>query len=304
MSTFLPSRNDPRTWVCLVALIAGACALNPQPEDPFGETPPDTMGGTGTGGTSHLGGAMLGTGGTGANGTIGEAGSPATGGTPAGDWCVGDAEDALIDDAADCDASVALSGARRGTWFAYDSAPQTGGTLEPAPTSPFAMTPTANGDCAARLAGGSYPNNATDGFGYAGIGISLDTAEGQACAGGYDAQAYAGLTFRALGPGALRVLVETVDTAAASGRPNGYATEVEVGASWATTTVSWTDLVLLDGSSDAPGTLDPAVIRTIRFEPVDPTQFVFWIDDVAFVTAVSGGGGAGGQSAGGAAGSG
>jgi hypothetical protein len=215
---------------------------------------------------------------------------------------VGDVDSTLIDDADDCDAEIAPATGRLGRWFSYDSSPALAGTLDPSPGS-FQMTSLADGNgCAARVVGEGYPFSDTDGYGFAGIGVSLSTLPGEVCATGYDTTAYSGLRFAALGPGGIRVFIETVATSDAADRPNGYAADLALTSSWEIYEVSFTDLELIDASGGAPAEPDLELLRTIRFEPLDPTGFEFWIDDLSFTGEIYGAGGAGGSAGAGGAG--
>ena len=263
----------------------------------------DGTGGASTGGAS-TGGA--GTGGTQAGGASATGGSASSGGGAGGapglDWCEGTADTTLVDDAADCDEVVVITPERSGVWFAYDSSPALTGNLFPAPGA-FQMTNTGAGmDCAAHVFGGGYPFSEVNGYGYAGIGLSLDDPYGDECPQGYDADLYDGFSFTARGSGWIRVLVETVATEGGQERPNGYVGSFQLTSAWATYSAMWRDLQLLDSSTTAPERLDATRLRTIRFEALDPTGFDFWIDDVTFTLRVTGSGGAPGVGgAGGAA---
>jgi hypothetical protein len=152
------------------------------------------------------------------------------------------------------------------------------------------------------VVGEGYPFSDTDGYGFAGIGVSLSTLPGEVCAAGYDMTAYSGLRFAALGPEGIRVFIETVATSDVTDRPNGYAAEFVLTSSWETYEVSFTDLELIDASGGAPAEPDLELLRTIRFEPLDPTGFEFWIDDLSFTVESAGTGGAGGSAGAGGAG--
>jgi hypothetical protein len=304
-------------WFPLVAgtMALAACTLNPQPEDPFIEDP-DYTGGGGTGGEvnvstggsdpssggfgaiSHSGGSPgsggmtatggMGTGGSSNTGGMGVGGSNPAGGAGGAIDCVGDPQERLLDDFSDCDATL-VSG-RTGSWFAYDSSPELTGTISPDPEGEFALATTTDGDCAVHVVGGGYPYDETEGFGYAGVGFTLDTV----CVGGYDASAFDGLSFLARGTGTLRVMLQTTQLVSADPYPNGYVAEVELVSTWERYSVSFDELVLDEPATGVPDQLDPTQLWAIRFEPTNPTVFDFWLDEIAFTIPHSGGGGAGG----------
>jgi len=233
-------------------------------------------------------------------------GSTASGGAApsAGEGeCVAAGEDAAIDDGSDCDDVIAVGDGRYGRWFAYDSGPALPGTQAP-PVGEFAMDEDPAQGCAVHVTGGGYSNDADAGLGYAGVGVEFLEAADVRCAGGYDAIVYRGIGLVARGTGSLRILVETLDTALEAGRPNGYALEVALNAQWTPVEIEWGDLVLLAAQAGAPTAIDPQTIVTLRFEPVDPSAYDFWIDELAFLVAPDRDPGAGGAAGigGGAAG--
>ncbi len=298
----------------------GANTGGRMPTGGMGAQPP-TGGATSTGGLGAMGGSPatggLGTGGSALGGTgtggaalggwsnAGGAGGVGPQGGGAGGWgattCVGTTSTPLLDDAADCDSTLVPTAERSGTWFAYDSSPALTGSLFPPPGS-FQMTTAEGSDCAAHVAGGGYPDSDLEGHGYAGIGFALTDPDGAACSLGYDATIYDGLALSARGSGTVRLLVETVATAGSSGRPNGYVLTFPVTGTWSDFEFAWSDLQLLDQSGGAPLDVDLEQILSFRFEPVNPTGFDFWIDDVAFVLSPTGTGGTGGASAAGGTG--
>ncbi len=304
---------EGRRWLAVagLGLVAGlgpapGCILNPQPEDPFakdddsGVNGPPSSGGRGTGGSAASGGdpIFVGTGGT----SMG--GSAASGGATAGfdeGACVATGEDAAIDDATDCDAMIAVGDGRLGRWFAYDSGPELPGTQAPA-AGEFAMDEDPLQGCAVHVTGGGYSTDDAVGLGYAGVGVEFLEAEAIRCTEGYDAIVYAGIGFVARGSGSLRILVETRDTALETARPNGYALEVPLREQWAPVEIEWSDLALLTAQAGAPAAIDPQAIVTLRFEPVDPSAYDFWIDELAFLVPPGvdeeGAGGAGGPGSG------
>ncbi|MBN2197314.1 MAG: hypothetical protein JW751_31215 [Polyangiaceae bacterium] len=285
-----------RRGVAFGLMLAPACLLNPQPEDPF----VDDSGATGSGGNTATGGL-----GTGGSSLIDESGGGrATGGaapSAAGvsGWvpeaaCVAAGDDAMIDDATDCDATIALAEGRIGTWFAYDSNPELPGSQEPGANGPFTMDGDSATGCYVHVSGGGFSNDAESGYGYAGVGIAFLEAGDVPCTDGYDALVYAGVGFLARGSGSLRLLVETRDTEQTDGRPLGYAVEVPLVDEWVRVEIAWSDLYLVAPMDGAPMTIDPARISTLRFEPTNPVSYEFWLDDLEFVVAPEGAGGAGG----------
>ena len=282
---------------------ATGCILNPQPEDPFGNEDNDdgtyapSSGGRTTVGSAATGGSEIV---IGAGGTTSGGGAAASGGAAptAGEGeCVARGEDAAIDDGTDCDAVIAVGDGRYGEWFAYDSGPELPGTQTPAADA-FTMDEDPAQGCAVHVVGGGYSTDTDVGLGYAGVGVEFLEAADVRCADGYDAVVYTGLGFVARGTGSLRILVETVDTTLEAGRPNGYALEIPLGEDWAPVEVEWSDLVLLAVQDGAPVAIDPGSIVTLRFEPVDPSSYDFWIDDLAFLVAPGGVGGEGGAAGG------
>ncbi len=288
---------------------ATGCVLNPQPEDPFGKDEDDdgsyapSSGGSGTGGSAATGGGEIA---VGVGGTSSGGGAAASGGAaPAGGEgeCVARGAAAVIDAGTACDAVIAVGDGRYGEWFAYDSGPEQPGTQTPAPDA-FTMEEDPAQGCAVHVVGGGYSTDAAVGLGYAGVGVEFLEAPDVRCAEGYDAVVYTGIGFVARGTGSLRLLVETLDTAVEPGRPNGYALEIPLEEDWAPVQIEWSDLALLAAQDGAPAAIDPARIVTLRFEPVDPGAYDFWIDDLAFLVAPGGEGGEGGAAGvdGGAAG--
>lgn len=262
-------------WISvLLASGLSACILNPQPEDPLARA------GASGGGKTGVGGAAAG-GTTAAGGTIsGYGGVPTGGGWPAAEACVARGESELLDDANDCDATLADAEGRGGTWFAYGAGAS--GTQSPAPEAPVVMEPDGAGGCWLHVTGSGFVSAPGGDEAFAGVGIALRTLPGELCAAnGYDAQAYAGLAFRARGTGVLRVIIELQSTAVPVGAPIGFTSEVTLANEWAPFVVPWSSLV-------APANVvEPFVasqIRTIRFEPGDLAAYEFWLDDVEFTS--------------------
>ncbi len=194
------------------------------------------------------------------------------------------AEVVLLDDLDDCDPAVDFEGVS-GTWYAYNAScdGMDGEQVPPAECTgePFVFEPVGEG-CRARTTGGGFPYSEAGGWGYALIGLRFATP--------LDLCTFDGLTFASGGDG-LRVKVATAATAADS---DHFGVAIAPGGSG----FAWAQLSQEGWGARAE--FDCAQVTGFLFQAANPTEFDFWIDDLALRVGSTDGGGTGGAGSGGA----
>jgi hypothetical protein len=176
--------------------------------------------------------------------------------------------------------SILMQGGRSGAWFTANDGAATS-MQSPAPGQP----------CIPELIpGGGMPCDAHAQHTYGGgsmwalLGFSLD--EGKP----YDASAYTGITFRAMGQaGSLRIEVPTSETLPPSANGTCMITDTcydhafatfPISPAWQVVKVPFTALTQAGWGTPAP--FDPHAMIFIEFEASPATTYDFWIDDVSF----------------------
>jgi hypothetical protein len=181
---------------------------------------------------------------------------------------------------------------RNGYWFSYSDNAAIG-TQTPLPASTFSPSmpspPRVTGDLYAARTFGS-------GHTYAGMGLNLNNPPGSAVPGLYDASAYIGVSFWAMGSGgSITLMVPDRDTeqrggvcmTADRGRCFDHygSAPRTITATWQFYTVLFSELVQQGFGYRPPG-FDKSAIYAIQWQVNTPASgpFDFWIDDVSFVT--------------------
>ncbi len=185
----------------------------------------------------------------------------------------------LLDDWEENDSVVAPLDGRGGNWTTYDDGT---GKQTPPDKSPLFPSRIAGGrgssTRALHLFGGKFKDWGVT------FGAELANA---AC---YDVSAYAGITFIAKGPGAVKVGLQMIDVQdvkygglCKTDCYNTHRKVVELSKSWKEYTVRWEELHQLY-TAGPPLAFDPTRVRFLDFG-IDPehTPYDLWIDDVSFV---------------------
>jgi hypothetical protein len=194
---------------------------------------------------------------------------------------------ALIDDFEDGDSKPFKVFQREGWWFGANDKTE-GGKMSP-PSGQFA--PVRLPAAEATKVNAFAAHFTADGYKQWGAvwGTSLNFArDGIRCP--FNASTFAGVNFRARGPGAIRVAIGIPETTPSedggickSGCYDAYATMVLLTDKWDDYSVPW--LVLQQGGWGTQARFDPARILTLSFAALSkdlPSDF--WVDDVKFLT--------------------
>jgi hypothetical protein len=206
---------------------------------------------------------------------------------PCPELVVARGNDPLIEDWEKPDSQLLPLDGRSGSWVTYDD-----GTGLQRPTARSPLVPTA----IPRYRTPSKHALHISGTRFSRWGVTFGAELANAAC--YDASAYAGIEFRARGPGRLKVGVQMIDVQSAKyggfckdGCYHSHRKEVELAREWTKHLVQWADLQQADEQlPDQPPEayehipLDPARIRFLEFGvSAENTPFDLWLDDVEFV---------------------
>jgi hypothetical protein len=190
-----------------------------------------------------------------------------------------------------------LDACRNGYWFSYNDNPNVGVQTPPAGANfnPMLLTTARPGSTYAAHTSGS-------GHAYAGMGFNLNSPPGTTVAALYDASAYVGVRFFAMGVGTITLMIPDRDT-----NPQGGICMTDRGgcfdhfssrqpivltAAWQAYTVSFADLVQQRFGYVPPGGFDKSAIYGMQWQAnAAGGPFDIWIDDVSFVTSITDAGG-------------
>lgn len=186
----------------------------------------------------------------------------------------------------------ANDGCRNGFWFTYNDAadagvqqPPAGSTFAPSSVDP----PRGSSRFAAHTSG--------SGYGFAGLGLNFNSPPAGVTAT-YDASAYVGITFFAMGTGSIAVLFPDRDTdptglvcaLADRGRcSDHFARQIVLSSTWQQYTVLFADLRQQGFGYLPPGGFDTTGVYGVLWQAMGPAAFDIWIDDLSFVAPGSGG---------------
>ncbi|MGO9835288.1 MAG: hypothetical protein ACLP1X_13830 [Polyangiaceae bacterium] len=204
----------------------------------------------------------------------------------------------LIDDMTGTGGAIITCGGRMGFWYTYDDG-TAGATLTPPAMASFPYTAIAQpgpagtgpdggpGTMAAMMMGMGFTS-----YG-AGMGFDLSNAGGTATKGTYNASAYSGVTFWAMGAagGVVRFNVPDKDTDPSGGVCSGTSTSqcndhhghtLTLTTTWQQFTFTWAELTQ-QGYGYAEANIDTAALVGMQFQVNSPTgTFDVWVTDVAF----------------------
>lgn len=177
-------------------------------------------------------------------------------------------------------------GCRNGFWFTYNDGVDAG-AQQPPPGLTFLPTtlvpPRGASTMAARTSG--------SGHAFAGLGLNFNSPPAGVTRT-YDASAYAGITFFAMGSGIVSVLFPDRDT-----DPSGlvcatvdraqcndhFGKTIALTSAWQQYTVLFTDLRQQGFGYPPPGGFDKSAVFGVLWQATGSASFDIWIDDLAFV---------------------
>jgi hypothetical protein len=184
----------------------------------------------------------------------------------------------MIDNMEQGTGAILMQGGRSGVWYTANDGPPQGTMQSPLPGTPCIPEPIPGGGAQCdKLAQHTHGGGAT----WALLGFRLS-------GGPYDASAYQGITFRAMGQaGALRVQFPTSATLPvnASGTCvtlcDDHAFEtIAISPSWQVYQVPFTAVHQEGWGTPVP--FDPHTILSIWFEADPAASYDFWLDDISF----------------------
>jgi hypothetical protein len=191
----------------------------------------------------------------------------------------------LIDDM-ESGSGHANDGCRNGFWFTYNSGadagvqtPVAGGTFNPDQL----VTPRGTSHFAAHTTGSGYV--------FAGMGLNFASPPAGVTST-YDATGYAGITFFAMGSGAVTVMVPDRDTDPSGGVcstadralcNDHFSRNIVLTSTWQSYTVLFSDLLQQGFGYAPPGGFDKSAVYGVLWQASGTGTFDIWVDDLSFV---------------------
>jgi hypothetical protein len=191
-----------------------------------------------------------------------------------------------------------LDACRNGFWFTYNENADVG-TQQPAVGAIFNPTaivpPRGASTYAAHTSGGGHA--------YAGLGFNLNSPPGVMIPATYDASAYVGITFFAMGTGTVIMVIPDKDTNPQGGvcmtgdraqcfdHFSSSRRPIVLTSAWQPYTVLFSDLVQQGFGYRAPAFDKSAIYAVQWLDNAAGAAFDIWIDDVSFITSVADAGG-------------
>jgi len=205
----------------------------------------------------------------------------------------------LVDDMLGMGGAIIACGGRMGYWYTYDDG-TAGATLTPTAGMPFTFTaiPAGTGPAGGGPDGGPSTMAAMmSGMGFtvygARMGFDLNSAGGTATKGSYNASAYSGISFWAMGSagGVVRFNVPDKDTDPSGGVCSGtganqctddHGHTLTLTTSWQQFSFTWAELTQ-QGYGYVEANIDTAALVSMKFQVNSPTgTFDVWVTDIAF----------------------
>jgi len=204
----------------------------------------------------------------------------------------------LVDDMLGMGGAIIACGGRMGYWYTYDDG-TAGATLTPTAGMPFTFTAiSGTGPAGGGPDGGPATMAAMmSGMGFtvygAGMGFDLNSAGGAAAKGSYNASAYSGISFWAMGSagGVVRFNVPDKDTDPSGGVCSGtganqctddHGHTLTLTTSWQQFSFTWAELTQ-QGYGYVEASIDTAALVSMKFQVNSPTgTFDVWVTDIAF----------------------